>query len=526
MNKRKLWFGLSALAAAWLFDFLVFGKVGGISFAIWTFVLLGVGYLLAWYEGKKPSRWSILLTVLVVGFAMISAWRSEPFTRFTSILLTLAGFILLISTFLNGYWIVYRMIDYVTEFSKTVWGALSGGFRLLFLPNSESNPPTVSGQKTARHHIGSILLGLLIALPIVLVLGLMLASADPVFGDMLKKFFNIEKLPEYIFRFFYIVIGAFVLVGLFLHAILPERPAERPDPQQTWMKPFLGWTEGSIVLGAVNLLFIVFVVIQVRYLFGGAANITETGYTYADYARRGFGELVGVAVISLLLYLVLNTLTKREMKGHQVGFSVLSVLLMANVLVILASSLQRLFLYEGAYGFSELRTYTHVFIFWLAGLILAAIVLEVLRKRGHFALALLIMMVGFTASLGLMNVDGFVTHQNVQRAQSSGDVDVEYLSTLSSDAVPALVSEYLKPNQPEVVHQALGAELACRVATGEDPATLPWQSFRFGRTQAYKLLLKNQSAWSEFTAVKDVTNGWQVITAGGIHSCTSYQGMD
>jgi len=103
---------------------------------------------------------------------------------------------------------------------------------------------------------------------------------------------------------------------------------------------------------------------------------------------------VGVAILSLLLYLAFNAITKRESKPAQVGFSALSVLLIANVLVILASSLMRLLMYEDAYGFSEVRTYTHVFIFWLAGLLVAAIVLELIRKRGYFGLALMITIVG------------------------------------------------------------------------------------------------------------------------------------
>ena len=195
------------------------------------------------------------------------------------------------------------------------------------------------------------------------------------------------------------------------------------------MKTFLGWTETGIILGAVNLLFITFVIIQVRYLFGGSANITETGYTYAEYARRGFGELVGVAVLSLVLYLGLSTITKQDSRASRVGFTVLSVLLMANVLVILASSFQRLRLYENAYGFSQLRTYTHIFIFWLAGLILATIVLELVRRRGHFALVLLSVVVGFGISLAVINVDGFIVNRNVDRALAGEEFDIAYLNT-------------------------------------------------------------------------------------------------
>ena len=349
MHNRKFWYGLSALVAAWVFDFLFWQKTGGISFVIWTTILLGLGYLLAWREGKKPSRWSYVLTALILGFALISAWRSETVTRLTSILMVLAGLVLLVTTFLNGHWLAYRLVDYIVEFWKTAWAGLSRGFGL-FVRNEEiGNPPNLPGQRKGVKRLGSVALGLIIALPILVILGLMLAAADPIFSDMVKRLFSIENLPQYLFRFAYIVVGAYVLVGLFLHAVSPLKPAEKPDTQKTAIAPFLGAIEGNIVLGAVNLLFIAFVIIQVRYLFGGSANINETGYTYADYARRGFGELVGVAILSLLLYLAFNAITKRESKPAQVGFSALSVLLIANVLVILASSLMRLLMYEDAY---------------------------------------------------------------------------------------------------------------------------------------------------------------------------------
>ena len=520
MQNRKFWYGLTALAAAWLFDFLFWQKQGGISFLIWTVVLMGAGYFFGWREGKRPSAWSGLLTVLILGFALIFAWRSEGLTRFTSIALALAGLFLLITTFLNGNWVAFRFLDYITEFGKTVWAGLSRGFTL-FTRSEISETPGAPAQKTGARRLGSVALGLLISLPILIILGLMLASADAIFADMLKKVFSIENLPEYVFRFVYILGMAYVLVGLYLHAVLPLKPAERPQTQKSEMAPFLGVTEGDIVLGAVNLLFIVFVVIQVRYLFGGSANINNTGYTYADYARKGFGELVGVAVLSLLLYLVLNTITKRESKA--VGFSLLSLLLIANVLVILASSLMRLLMYENAYGFSELRTYTHVFIFWLAGLLVAAIVLELLHKRGYFGLALMLTMVGYAASLGLMNVDGFITRQNIQRAAAGQSLDVDYLSTLSTDAVPVMVTNYLDARQPQAVRDALGAELACRTEALQKAPASAWQDFRFGRDLADRLLEQNQAAWSQYGSISDSAGGSSVSVGENTFQCNLYR---
>lgn len=500
MPKQQKWFWLSAFVAAVLFDFMFWNKPLGISFLIWVAVMLAAGYLLAGREGKRPSPLSIVLTLITLGFAAVMAWRSEPFTRALSFLLTFGGMILLTATFLNGYWPWYRIRDYVVEFAKVIGGGFAGAILL----NSHSRPLT-EGDAPSRqgfwHRRGfPILRGVLIALPIVAVLGLLLSSADPVFGDWLKRVLNLERLPEYLFRLFYILIIGTFLVGVYLRALYPSGDVQKPEPNKPWFKPFLGSTETGIILGAVDLLFIVFVVIQVRYLFGGTANISETGYTYSEYARRGFGELVAVAVLSLGLYLSLSTVSKRESKFSRIGFTALAVLLMANVLAILASSLQRVMLYEEAYGFSQLRTYTHIFIYWLAGLILVTIVLELIRRRGHFALALLVMVVGFGASLAVINVDGFIAARNIDRALKGEELDEVYLNQLSVDAVPVMIEHYLDPALPSSAKTKLGLALACREKLTNDPAAIQWQGYSIGLARAYRLLQQNSDSWSQYSA--------------------------
>ncbi len=87
--------------------------------------------------------------------------------------------------------------------------------------------------------------------------------------------------------------------------------------------PFLGYTEAMIVLGSVTILFLAFVVIQFQYFFGGQSNISIEGYTFSEYARRGFGELVAVAFFSLLLLLGLGAITRRETENQRRVFSML-----------------------------------------------------------------------------------------------------------------------------------------------------------------------------------------------------------
>ena len=527
MPKNKKWFWLVALVAAWLLDFLFWKKPAGVSFLIWTVILLAGGYVLAWREQKKPAKLSIVLTLMAVLFAAVSVFRNEPLTRAISVMITFGTLLLLAATFTNGHWPFYRLWDYVSEFARVIWSGISGA---ITINSSLRTPPPLEGQGpeklSAWKKIFPVIRGILIALPILAVLGVLLSAADPVFGDWMKKILDIEKLPEYLFRLFYIVLVGAILVGVYLHAVASKREVRRPNPNEAWMKPFLGWTETGIILGAVNVLFITFVIIQIRYLFGGEVNISETGYTYAEYARRGFGELVAVAVLSMLLYLGLNTIAKRDSRTQKAGFTILSVLLMVNVLVLLGSSLQRLFLYETAYGFSQLRMHTHLFIYWLAGLIVATMVLEIIRKRGHFALALLVCVIGFGATFAIVNIDGFIVNKNVDRAIGGEKLDLYYLNSLSADAVPVLFERYQEPGIPNEIKDGLGTVLACTEKVMGEMPVRPWQGFNIGQANAYRLLQEESSAWSQYQPYQDERGNWVIQYQGEEFSCYSYTSMD
>ncbi len=93
----------------------------------------------------------------------------------------------------------------------------------------------------------------------------------------------------------------------------------------------------------------------------------------------------------------------------------LSVGIVALVLVMLVSAYKRLVLYETAYGFSELRTYTHVFMIWLGLLLISTVILEIIHRERMFALTALIASIGFAATLPILNVDAFIVQKNIAR---------------------------------------------------------------------------------------------------------------
>lgn len=499
---RKSIFIWGVLLIGWLFDLLFWQKVPGISIPIYLAILLTGGFLLARQQKLKPAPGIYWLLIPIAFFGLMSIIRLEPFTSFLNVVAALTLMALVSHSFLGGRWWQYTFKDYI-----------SGGFSLsldaIIRPVAvfTSQPKAeVTGQPTAKNQglrkSLSILRGLLIAFPIVLVFAGMLAEADPIFDQALSKFldiFHIENLGEYIARSVLISAIAYIALGVYLHAFYKDHDQKITAESSQWLKPFLGITEAIIVLGSVNLLFLSFVVIQFQYFFGGQSNINLAGYTYAEYARRGFGELVAVSLFSLLLFMGLSFITKKEEKPAHRAFSLLGILLFALVAVILVSSLQRLLLYEQAYGFTRPRAYTHIFIIWLGVLLLAVSLLELFHKQRYFAFAALLAGIGFIATLDLVNIDSLIVRQNISRYQQGETLDIAYLSSLSEDALPELAGLYAA-SQQEGEKEVLAGVIACHAERNNqyqyastDYQHYNWYSFHFSRLAA-------QKAWQNLTS--------------------------
>ncbi len=500
MKKNTSRYLAAGLLIAWSVDFLFYKKTIGIAYPLWVLISLLTLFFVAKLENIKPAKLSYLLALAAFALSTANFFRLEPLTRFTTVSASLLISILLVITFKNGFWLWYRFVDYLLNFLIYLGGVVTKAATLFKRPKGDSEITEHTNKGSAAKPIWAVVRGLLFAVPILLVLSALLASADPIFEKGLQNFFalfKIENWAEYFFRLFYILLFAYIFTSSFLFAYFPDSSREKPDPYKAWMKPFLGNIETSIVLGSIVFLFGAFVLIQIQYFFGGTENISLEGYTYAEYARRGFGELVIVAVLSLGIYLVFHTITKKLSQTQRRLFSVLSILIFVEVLVILVSSYQRLSLYESVYGFSRLRTYSHLFIPWLAALIITIIILEILQKQGRAALVVGIFSIGFITTLTISNIDGFIAQQNINRAQLSDQegyrLDSYYLSELSNDAVPVIFDEYQLTDGS--LKAALGADLACRWLDLPDEDQKDWQGYNLSQAAAEKILLENEADW-------------------------------
>jgi hypothetical protein len=311
--------------------------------------------------------------------------------------------------------------------------------------------------------IGGIVRGLGLALPVVLVVGLLLASADAVFAS----FFSVPVEPgSWFVHGSLIGLGAWMACGVLVLAV-----DRRPEPTSL-IGARLGSTEVTVVLGGLVLVYGLFVVAQIVASSAGEAYLLETtGLTRAAYARSGFFQLLWAAGITLVVLLGLNALVGREHRGR-LRLVVLNALAVGLTVAVVVVAIRRLGLYDEAFGLTMLRLYSTVFAWWLGAVFLLVGGYLVVRPSRHW----LTVAVGASALAALFvvnvsNPERIVVEHNVERAVAGEEIDIDYLAGLSDDALPALAAA-LRRLPVDEKRQARTS--IC--AVGEDDST-PWYAF-------------------------------------------------
>jgi len=309
----------------------------------------------------------------------------------------------------------------------------------------------------------SALRALVLTAPLVLVFTLLLSRADPVFASLFKlPAFDAERLFSHV-----VVAGVFAwgAAGWIRGALLASaRRVRLPDR----LPVHLGLAEITTSLGAVIALFAIFVALQLRWLFGGAdVVLATTGLTVAEYARRGFFELVGVAVLVLPLILATRAAVEDEKVVRRHRHLSLALLLLLAAIVV--SALLRMRLYVGYFGLTTDRLYATALMAWL-GLLSVALARTVLLGWSR-PFAAVTVLSGFVTLLALnvADPDQLVARVNLGRSSADRGVDYAYLARLSGDATPVVVRA-LNVASPSPESCAAARSLRSRWLREEDAA--------------------------------------------------------
>jgi hypothetical protein len=285
----------------------------------------------------------------------------------------------------------------------------------------------------------AILVGraLVVAVPILLTFGGLFFAADAVFAAQVEEVVSID-FSQLRSHLLWTLFGSWLAVALLWSGIAVPAPddldAELPEPSR------FNLFETVIVLGPLVVLFALFVVVQVRYLFGGEEAVQSSlDLTYAQYARRGFFELVIASALLLPVLVGFNWARKRG-PASTLLFGGFATALVALLFVVMASAWQRLSIYVDAFGLTELRFYAAAVLPWLVVAFVWFLISVARRRRGDFFPGAALAALCALLVLNLVSPDAVIAGSNTARLGSGRSFDGAYTASLSADAVPRLIN--------------------------------------------------------------------------------------
>ena len=425
---RELIFGLVILVTGMLLrNSVLFGGFN-LGFAIFSglSILCAVAYLLI--SGCRFSLYSGSLLGLSLVICAGFARTDDGFVKFVMFCFLLVstnlGLCLLAGQNRRSPNGVTSLLDASRAAFALSWGKLPDAFRGLVRAFRRSGS---AGKKGS-----AVLLGLLVAVPILAILIPPLMQADAAFDALL------DMLPEWDITEFFAtaIVGAYVVCWLYCRAVALKH-APKAAPAQTAAGKGISVLTVNTVLTAVAFVYVVYLISQLAYFSGGLLGILPEGYTMAEYARRGFFEMAWLCAINLSIIALSVGLVKKD-GAAPLSTRLICLFIGIVTLFLVVTASAKMFLYIGAYGLTRLRVLTEVIMVFLGITTLLLSVWLFVPKLAYMKAILLVGLV-IGAAVFWADVDTVVARYNVTAYQAGKleTVDVSYLNyELGSGALP------------------------------------------------------------------------------------------
>jgi hypothetical protein len=299
----------------------------------------------------------------------------------------------------------------------------------------------------------AVLLGAVIAVPVLAVMIPLLMSADAAFEGLL------DQLPEWDFE----ELLATAIVGFGIACVVYTRAVAlmhhpKSDKSYVSIRKGLNLLTVNTALGAVCVLYAVYLVSQLAYFWGGLAGILPKGFTVAEYARRGFFEMAWLCVINLSVMILAITFTEKKEGKSPISTRFFCLFIGIITLFLVVTAGAKMVLYIGSFGMTRLRVLTMVIMVFF-GLTTAVISVWLFVSKLPYMKIVVLSALILGAAVLWADVDSVVAKYNVD-AYLSGtlqEVDMSHLYQLGSGAIPHL--HRLAQEAPDVAVRNRAAEI-------------------------------------------------------------------
>lgn len=459
-----------------------------LGYALGAFAIMTVTAVYVWRKHRRMHWYPLVCLLAGLCITASFARSNDSFVKFCLLFLSLGSYFL--------------------GLSQTVWAerfpaghlrSLRGAGRAMFtLPYPQITPalrglftkPAPDGPQ--RRKVGSVLFGLLLAVPALVVILPLLVRSDAAFEGLIGKSILLN-FPELVITLF---TGALLFLPVYTRPVtLPLDEGSQPASDHSGK--FAPVTLNTF-LGVVTFFYLLYLFSQLAYFFSAFSGILPAGFTRAEYARRGFFEMAILCGINLLI-VVLSMWQVRKDRGIPKMTRILCLFILVFSLILVACSVSKMVLYIGAYGLTRLRVLTSLFMLCMTVSLICGIIWIFAPKFPYMQIIVLTAL-AVGCLTGWADVDTQVARYNVN-AYLSGQletVDVWHLTELSEGAIPQL-ARLLEAPDPEIQQSARNA-LASAIAehytihlrsgsvTLEPQAEANWRAWTWTQAQALDTL--------------------------------------
>lgn len=404
----------------------VFGIFGEFRAGFTAASLMILGAVTVYFKSKqvKTGVYPVICGLLALGLTAVFSITSNYSVRFWSFvvlaLLSLIWFTSLVSK----------------ERAKGDLGIVKEIFSPIFrlampnLPNAIAS--LVSGEKSKT--FGKVILGILLAIPVLFVVVPLLMSSDEAFSGMVSLAF--ENLALSIVK---IILGLILSIFLIAYCI----SLKKKELPQIKSSNFKGLESAPTIsfLSVLSICYLSYLLSQLAYFFSAFSGFLPANYIFSvsAYARRGFFEMSVIAAINFVIIFAVLLLSRKKNGKINIASRTLSTFIGLFTLLIIATALSKMFLYIGELGMTELRITTSVFMIFLAVVFITLLIrlyvptVKVI-KTGFVAAAICLIV------LGTVNVNSVIAGYNYYAYKNNilDDIDVSTIYYIGDEGVPYL----------------------------------------------------------------------------------------
>ena len=403
---------------------LFYGKKLGINVILFVGPLLGFMYYVLKQNKKINNKKGLLFMIPIILLSIFYLVYDNTFFKvFNTFIMTILFLLMYLFT-INPTFKISEVFVNVINLMFLPLSQISNLYRVVKLKIEDALHLSSNGKQKIK--------SIFIVIPIVIIVLLLLSSADMLFSNIFGNFFSLFKkisIGNIIDRIILIIL-LFTYLGSTINYLLYEYKEKKGNSKKE--SKIENYTI-KLLLTTLNIIYVVFDFIQIRSLMfhQGLTNIN-----YAEYARSGFFQLMFISIINLSILLI-SKKSKEDTKYNKI----MSVIMVFLTFIIIVSSFLRMYMYESAYGYTLLRLLVYVTLLTEVILLIPTLV-YIFNSKMNILKQYMIIIISIYTLLSLSPVDYFIAKNNINRFYKTGKIDVDYLKNYSTDNITLLCDLY------------------------------------------------------------------------------------